>query len=86
MPEEDENVRPISDRLPIDLTAYRSLVLRNALANDPDTAFLTVLHVLCLKPFYHYGVDVCVEIEAKSIAFGTVRASTGNSASWAHDV
>ena len=27
-----------------ELTAHRTLALRDALANDPDTAFLAVLH------------------------------------------
>src|ERR1700758_3926481 len=31
-----------------ELTAYRTLALREALANDPDMAFVAVLHALCL--------------------------------------
>ena len=68
--EEDEGPRPIPDRLMTELTAHRTLALRDALANDPDTAFLAVLHVLCLKLFYHYGSDSCLEIEPKSVVFG----------------
>jgi ParB family transcriptional regulator, chromosome partitioning protein len=33
-------------------TAYRTLALRDALAQDPDVAFLAALHALCLKLFY----------------------------------
>ena len=69
--EEDEGVRPLPDRLVTELTAHRTLALRNALANDPDVAFLAALHVLCLKLFYRFGLDSCLEIEPKSAMFGT---------------
>jgi ParB family transcriptional regulator, chromosome partitioning protein len=38
-----------------ELTAHRTLALRDALANDPDVAFLAALHVLCLKLFFCNG-------------------------------
>ena len=69
--EEDEGVRPLSDRLMTELTAHRTLALREAVANDPDTAFLAMLHALCLKLFYRFGLDSCLEVEAKSVLFGT---------------
>jgi ParB family chromosome partitioning protein len=68
---EDEGVRPLSDRLMAELTAHRTLALREAVANDPDTAFLAMLHALCLKLFYRFGLDSCLEVEAKSVLFGT---------------
>lgn len=70
-PEEDEGVRPLSDRLMTELTAHRTLGLREAVANDPDVAFLAALHVLCLKLFYRYGLDSCLEIEPKRVIFGS---------------
>jgi ParB family chromosome partitioning protein len=69
--EEDEGVRPLSDRLMTEFTAHRTLALREAVANDPDTAFLAMLHALCLKLFYRFGLDSCLEVEAKSVLFGT---------------
>jgi ParB family chromosome partitioning protein len=68
--EEDEGLRPLPDKLLTELTAYRTLVLREALGNDPDTAFLASLHAMCLRLFYRYGPDSCLEIEAKNVAFG----------------
>jgi ParB family chromosome partitioning protein len=68
--EEDEGVRPLSDRLMTELTAHRTLALREAVANDPDTAFLAMLHALCLKLFYRFGLDSCLEVEAKGVLFG----------------
>jgi ParB family transcriptional regulator, chromosome partitioning protein len=69
-PEEDEGVSPISDRLVTELTVHRTLALRDALANDPDVAFVAALHVLCLKLFYRYALDSCLEIEPKGTMFG----------------
>jgi ParB family chromosome partitioning protein len=68
--EEDEGFRPLSDRLMTELTAHRTLALREAVANDPDTATLAILHALCLKLFYRLGLDSCLEVDAKSVLFG----------------
>jgi ParB family chromosome partitioning protein len=69
-PEEDEGIRPLSDRLLTELTAYRTLALREALGNEPGIAYLALLHALCLRLFYRYGAESCLEIEAKSVMFG----------------
>ncbi len=69
-PDEDEGVRPLSDRLLTELTTHRTLALRDAVATDPDVALRAALHALCLKLFYRYGFDTCLEIEAKSVLFG----------------
>ena len=68
-PEEEDGLRPLPERLLTELTAHRTLALRDALANDPDTAFLAVLHALALRAFYRFGVNSCLEIEAKSSSF-----------------
>jgi ParB family chromosome partitioning protein len=69
--QEDDGLKPIPDRLMTELTAFRTLALRDALAQNPDVAFLAALHALCLKLFYRYASDTCLEIEAKSVAFGS---------------
>ena len=69
--EADDGIRPLSDRLMSELTAHRTVALRDALANDPHTAFLAALHAMTLRLFYRYGLDTCVEIEPRSAAFGS---------------
>jgi ParB family chromosome partitioning protein len=69
--EDEAGVRPLSDRLMTELTSHRTLALREAIANDPDTAYLAVLHALCLKLFYRLGLDSCLEVDAKSVLFGS---------------
>jgi ParB family chromosome partitioning protein len=66
---EDDGLKPLSDRLVMELTAHRTLALRDALANDQDTAFLAVLHALVLQTFYRYATDSCLEIAVKSANF-----------------
>src|SRR5208282_440904 len=67
--DEDDAIHPLSDRLVTELTAHRTLALRDALAGEPHVAFQTVLHALCLAAFYRYASDTCLEITAKSSGF-----------------
>jgi len=53
-----------------ELTAYRTLAVRDALARNPEVAFVAALHVLCLKLFYRYTSNSCLEIDVKSVVFG----------------
>ncbi len=69
-PEEEDGLKPLPDRLLTELTAYRTLALREALGHEPGIAYLTLLHALCLRLFYRYGAESCLEIEAKSVMFG----------------
>ena len=78
--EEEDGLKPLSDRLVCELTAHRTLALRNALANDPQTAFLAALHAMALRVFYHYGQESCVEIEARSASFGAQAPGLGETA------
>ena len=68
--EEEEGTKPIPDRLMTELTAYRTLALRDVLAQDPDVAFLAALHAVCLRLFYRYTPESCLEIDVKSVVFG----------------
>lgn len=95
-PEDDDGrLRPLSDRVIEDLTAARTVALRNALANDPVMAFMAALHVAVLKIFYRYGADSCLEITLQHTTFGqaqglgdTVWAKEieQRQESWGHDL
>jgi ParB family chromosome partitioning protein len=71
--EEDDTIRPLPDRLVAELTAERTLALRDALANAPDAAFLALLHALCLSVFRSHGVHGCLQI-------GVTQSWLGNAA------
>ncbi|WP_136616154.1 MULTISPECIES: ParB/RepB/Spo0J family partition protein [Mesorhizobium] len=71
-PEDDEDdvIKPLPDRLISELTAHRTLALRDALANEPSVAFLAVLHKFCLDVFSRYSPHaVCMEISVRNVGF-----------------
>jgi len=83
--DDSEPGRPLPERLVTELTAHRTLALREVLASDPDGAFVAVLHALALRAFYgqsSYDRGSCLEIEATSSALsGAGNASTLGSTS-----
>ncbi|MBU0557571.1 MAG: ParB N-terminal domain-containing protein [Alphaproteobacteria bacterium] len=80
-PEEDESLRPIPDRLMSELTAHRTLALRDAVARSPEVAFHACLHALVLRLFYRYALDSCLELDAKHVGFGQQAPGLGDTAS-----
>ena len=62
--DDGDTVKPLSERLLAELSAHRTVALRNAVAAHPDVAFRSVLHGLCLRVFYHASSDNCMEISA----------------------
>lgn len=68
--DEDDLIRPLPDRLICELTTERTLALRNALAQAPDTAFIALLHALCQSTFSSHSASGCIEIIAKHAYFG----------------
>ncbi len=71
--EDDDTIRPLPDRLVSELTAERTLALRDALANAPEAAFIALLHALCLSVFRSHGQSGCVQI-------GVTQSWLGNAA------
>jgi ParB family transcriptional regulator, chromosome partitioning protein len=79
--DEDDGLKPLSERLITELTAHRTLALRDALANDPSTALAAVLHTLSLGAFYRMSSATCLEISAKSASFNAQAPGLADSAS-----
>lgn len=68
--EDDDTVKPLPDRLITELTAHRTLALRNALANEPAVAFQAVLHNFVLATFYRFASSGgCLEIAIRTPTF-----------------
>ncbi len=67
-----ETAPRLSDRLVAELTAHRTLALREAVAETPDTALLAMTHALALKTFYRLaGSDTCLEVELRSASLAS---------------
>jgi ParB family chromosome partitioning protein len=68
--EDNDAVKPLPDRLITELTAHRTLALRNALASEPAVAFQAVLHNFVLATFYRFAQSGgCLEIAIRTPTF-----------------
>lgn len=84
--EDEEDVRrPIPDRLLSELTAWRTLALRDALASNPHVALTEFLHTLCLNLFRDDRSGACLEAGVRSVALPAQSADLATSMP-AHDV
>ncbi|WP_040297808.1 ParB/RepB/Spo0J family partition protein [Afipia sp. 1NLS2] len=82
-PEEDEDdaVKPLPDRLMSELTAHRTLALRDAVANNPHVAMTALLHKLCLDAFQHAAAGNCLEATVRQVFFSIQPADLKDSPS-----
>ena len=67
--DEDDAIKPLPDRLVSELTAYRTLALRDAVANNPNVAMTALLHKLCLDTFQHATPGACLEASVRHVFF-----------------
>ncbi len=68
--EDDDAVKPLPDRLLTELTAERTLALRDKLAIMPSVAFQAVLHKFCLDVFSrHSSYGTAMEVSVRSVGF-----------------
>jgi ParB family transcriptional regulator, chromosome partitioning protein len=67
--DEEDIVKPLPDRLVSELTAYRTLALRDAVANNPHAAMTALLHKLCLDTFQHAASGACLEASVREVFF-----------------
>jgi ParB family chromosome partitioning protein len=64
---EDDGLAPLPERLVADLTAHRTLGLRDALARQPTLALTAVVHALALRAFYPaYDQPSCLALRLES--------------------
>ena len=67
--DEDDAIAPLPERLLIELTAHRTLALRDAVAKNPHVAMTALLHKLCLDTFWHGASDGCLEASVRHVFF-----------------
>ena len=67
--DEDDTVKPLPDRLVSELTAYRTLALREAVGNNPHVAMTALLHKLCVDTFQHTASGTCLEASVQQVHF-----------------
>ena len=62
-------VKPLPERLVIELTAHRTLALRDALASNPHVAMTALLHKLVRDTFQHVASPGCLEASVRHVFF-----------------
>lgn len=72
-PEEDDGdtIKPLPERLVIELTAHRTLALRNAVAENPHVAITALLHRFVLDTFGQRSATGCVEALVRHVHLPT---------------
>ncbi|MGV7122361.1 ParB/RepB/Spo0J family partition protein [Sphingopyxis sp. 550A] len=66
---EEEGLKPLPERLVSDLTAWRTLALQDAFAQNPEAAFGAVLHALVLSVFYRTSHETCLQLSVSPVHF-----------------
>ena len=66
---EEDGLKPLPERLVSDLTAWRTLALQDALAQNPQAAFAAILHALVLSAFYRSSNETCLELSVSTVYF-----------------
>ena len=77
----DNVVKPLPERLVSELTAHRTLALRDAVANDPQVALTVLLHKLCFDTFQHSAPGACLEASVRHVFFPVQAADLKDSPS-----
>ncbi len=65
--EEEDVVKPLPERLVTELTAHRTLALRNAVAENPHVALTALLHRLVLDTFVYAAGRGCMEASVRKV-------------------
>ena len=65
--DDDDSIRPLPDRLVMELTAHRTLALHDAVACHPQVAMTALLHKLCVDAFYQTYTPGCLEVGVRHV-------------------
>ncbi|WP_349935079.1 chromosome partitioning protein ParB [Acetobacter sp. A11-2] len=67
-PEEEDGIKPLPDRLLTELTAWRTLALRDAFASNPHIALTEFLHTLVRDVYWQTPGTDCLEAYVREIS------------------
>jgi len=79
--DEDDSIKPLPERLVIELTAHRTLALHDALANNPHVAMTALLHRLVMQRYHYAAPTGCMEISVRQPHFGVQGNDLGDTPS-----
>lgn len=80
--EEDEGLKPLPERLMQELTAHRTLALRDAVATNPRVALTALLHKLVTDLFVRVSTTgTCLEVSVRHVFFAAQASDLKDSTS-----
>ena len=79
--DEDDAIKPLPERLVIELTAHRTLALHEALANNPHVAMTALLHRMVMERYHYSAPTGCLEISVRQQRFGVQGADLSDTPS-----
>lgn len=80
--DEDDVIKPLPERLVIELTAYRTLALRDSVASNPQIALTALLHKLVIDTFQRTSTGGgCLEASVRHVFFPAQAADLKDSPS-----
>ncbi len=79
--DEDDGIKPLPERLVTELTAHRTLALRDAVAQHPRIAMTALLHKLVSDAFHHRSANGVLEAQVRHIFFPAQAEELGDSMS-----
>lgn len=79
--DEDDAIKPLPERLVIELTAHRTLALHDALANNPHVAMTALLHRMVMERYHYSAPTGCLEISVRQQRFGVQGADLSDTPS-----
>ena len=80
--DDDDAVKPLPDRLAMELTAHRTLALRDSVANNPHVALTALLHKLVVDAFERASSGGgCLEVAVRYVSFNVQAADLKDSPS-----
>ena len=79
--DEEDGIKPLPERLMSELTAHRTLALRDALAHHPRIAMTALLHKLVSDIFHQRSANGVLEAQVRHIFFPAQAEDLGDSIS-----
>ena len=79
--EEEDGIKPLPDRLVMELTGHRTLALRDAVASNPHVAMTALLHKLCVDAFHNGYAPGCMEAAVRQVHLPVQAPGLNDSAS-----
>ncbi|MGQ3672616.1 ParB/RepB/Spo0J family partition protein [Xanthobacter sp. TB0136] len=63
--DDDDGIKPLPERLVIELTAHRTVALQEALANNPHVAMTALLHRMVMERYNYSAPTGCLEVSVR---------------------